>query len=338
MVMETCFHLLDITPQPLKNELGVTPLIYQAQFYLERPINVKEIEDASAHVGRDQFKIQNSRFEPFSIHLLINPDIKSDMDLVKMFGIIDVIDTCGLRSDGWTSTHRPHVAYVDLFRRPWNDPIHIINGGCASFGNPSCSRSIPLSSSMGISMSLVAFNKEENGIFPICNTHFDEDLSGFLASKLDGMCDHFTVESEVGKVQINYILLKDAVDATLEVTFRTSLHNLEVYGAIDACYQDGFPLKCGAFEKTFYTTSLFELDSPSILKSGPIQLHKSRMAVPKKGSLKVKAHLVDGKSGNMILSGSYNFRSHTNSSIEKCLKGTNCSLEVKVTWSYCQGS
>ncbi|GJU28597.1 arginine--tRNA ligase, chloroplastic/mitochondrial [Tanacetum coccineum] len=232
---------------------------------------------------------------------------ESDIKPVKLFGYIDVADTCGLRSDGWVSTHRPDVSYVHLFRRPWTDPMDIITGGCSAFGVPAL-------------------------------MEHDLDFSKFLASKLDGFCGHFTVGSEGGQVRINYILLKDAVDATFEVTFKTGLQNLEVRGSIDAYYEDGFPGKCDTFTKTFYTAPLFQLNSPSILKGGPIQLQKSRMAVPRKGSLKVIARLQDGKSWKMILSDSYNFPSQTNGGSKICLKGTNCSFEVKVNWSYCQVS
>ncbi|PWA90964.1 hypothetical protein CTI12_AA094790 [Artemisia annua] len=327
VVMDKCFNLLEITPQSFKNELGVTQLIYGAQLSVERPIDV----------GSNPPRIPNTRFEPFSIHLHVYPNPESDceLQLIKVFGYVEVADTYGLRSDGWTLTNRPDVLYVELFKRLWTDPIYIRNGGCLSFGNPSCCRSVPFSSSMGIAMGLVAINEKEDDIFPICNHWWDLDFSAFLESNLDGSCGHYAMEGEGGQVQINYILLRDAVDATLEVTFSTSLENLQVCAEIVAYYEGGFTFDCEVVEKTFYTASLFELKS-SIFKSGPIQLKKSQMAVPRKGSLIIKAYLIEVNSWSKILSTSCDFPAQTNGSSQRCLEGNDCSFEVKVNWSYCQ--
>lgn len=280
----------------------------------------------------------NTRFEPFSILLNLNPDFESDCELrvIKLFGYIDVADTYGLRSDGWTLTQEPDVCYVELFRRLWTDPIDMIDGGCLSFRNPSCCRSVPISSSMGIALNLVAINEKEDDFFPICcNYMYDLDFSRFLDSNLDGSCGQSAVEGEGGYVQINYILLRDAVDATLEVSFYTSLENLEVCGGIVACYEGGFPFECDAFEKTFYKASLLELNS-SILKSGPVQLQKSQMAVPRKGSLKIEAHLIEVNSRTKIMRTSCDFPAQTESSSQLFLKGIDCCFKVKVNWSYVQ--
>ncbi|GJX70711.1 hypothetical protein Tco_0307882, partial [Tanacetum coccineum] len=189
---------------------------------------------------------------------------------------------------------------------------------------------------MEIEMDIVDMKEEEDDFYPICSCRYDLDFSKFLDSELDGWCDSSTVKGKGGQARINYILLRDAVDATIEITFNTRLENLKVHGDIVAWYESGFPFDYDPVEKSSYTASLFELDDSSILKSGPIKLKKSRIAVPRKGSLKIKAHLIEVNSGSMILDTSCVFQSLTDASSEECLEGTDCYFQVKVNWSYCQ--
>ncbi|GKA83261.1 arginine--tRNA ligase, chloroplastic/mitochondrial, partial [Tanacetum coccineum] len=149
----------------------------------------------------------------------------------KCFHLLEITPLIrGLRSDGWTLTYLPDDLNVELFRRFWSDPINILNGGYLRFGDPSCSRSVPFSSVMEIEMDIVAMKEEEDDFYPICSCRYDLDFSKFLDSELDGWCDSSTVKGKGGQARINYILLRDAVDATIEITFNTRLENLKVHG------------------------------------------------------------------------------------------------------------
>ena len=74
-----------------------------------------------------------------------------------------------------------------------------------------------------------------------------------------------------------------------------------------------------------------------VLETGKIQLIKSTLAVPTKGTLVIKAYLEDAKSGKVIMKNNYKFKSQ----LSECsvgtisgIEGEDCRLDLKVDWKY----
>ncbi|GJZ29949.1 arginine--tRNA ligase, chloroplastic/mitochondrial [Tanacetum coccineum] len=218
----------------------------------------------------------------------------------KLFGIISISNKYGLLSDGESHFFQPDFAHVPLFNHDWCNTINMIDDELVYLGNPKI------------------------------------DLSAFWDKKSDGECGHLSVVGENGSTDMYYMVLKDAVDTTLEVKFETNTLSREVSGYVLAYYGDDFLYECQSEDitKDYYTTLLFLADR-HVLKPGKIQLIKSMLAVPTKGSLVINAYLEDARYGEVILKKSCIFKSQ----LRGCSYGTlsgweDCSLHLKVDWQY----
>ncbi|GKD36799.1 hypothetical protein Tco_1257006, partial [Tanacetum coccineum] len=101
-----------------------------------------------------------------------------------------------------------------------------------------------------------------------------------------------------GHIRINYILLRDAVDADIEVKL-AGIRDRSVSGEIFAYYKE-FDSR-DVLVESLYKASLFESFGGSGFKDGALLLTRSRLAVPTKGSLVIETRLMDFKSGAYIL-------------------------------------
>ncbi|GJW33410.1 hypothetical protein Tco_0053442 [Tanacetum coccineum] len=351
VVMDKCFHLLGITPELsmlLKSQLSTKqPMDVNAPLAIEVATGTLEaeyIEDrciipSSVSVARDQPR--NSRFEVVSIH----PSVTQDSATITgwLFGIIAVSDKYGLLSDGAYHFCEPDFAYVPIFDLDWRHPIHVLSGGYLDLANPSTRHSVPFSSSIELRMELYVTTNRKDGCFLLCSHKSVIQLSDFWKKKSDSMCGYLYAKGEGGSTRLHYILIKDAIDTSLKVRFKTGkIHGHKVSGYICAYY--GSEFQYGNVDKDSYTSTLFQCDFPILLKDGcEIRLKKSMMAVPKNGSLIIKAVLMEGnESRQVILNDFWEFimpaiGKETEGSCKGYIngkKGTGCSLDLELGWKY----
>ncbi|GJX53041.1 hypothetical protein Tco_0281410 [Tanacetum coccineum] len=195
-----------------------------------------------------------------------------------MLGQISVSDNIGLLLDAWVQTYEPECGLVALFDHDWCDPDDMVNFGYLYFGNISSRQSIPFSSYMEICMKLFVTNGEKDAVFQLYDHESDISFSKFWEKDINSTCCAIKVAGEDGYVMMHYILLKDAVDAAIEITCTTLADNLK---------------------RSFYTALLY-LDDPSSVSSGAkIPLMKSLLAVPNKDGCLVIEFKKD-ESGNEI--------------------------------------
>lgn len=274
---------------------------------------------------------RNSRFELFSIRpLVIDPEFETG----NMFGLISISDKYGSRSGGGSHLFEPDYPYVHLFNHEWCDPINMRNGRVIYLGNPSSHGSVPFSTSIEIRMELYVTTERKESCFQLYNRKFKMNLSDIWDDKSNSKCGRYNVKGEDGKIRMHYILIKEAVDTAMKVSFRAGNH-CRVHGDIFAYYGgNSFSYDCPRGTKDCYMALL----SSSYLEDGPISLKRSVMAVPNDASLIIEACLVDVDTNEVILSGCYEFLRPTKGCSSEGtldgLEGTTCSLELKVDWKY----
>jgi hypothetical protein len=157
-------------------------------------------------------------------------------------------------------------------------------------------------------------------------------------------CEYIEVGGVHGFVRMHYILLKDAVDASIKVkcvgsTRKFNGELLAYYGSNFDYGDDKFDDDDGADAMTtsFYKASLFESYGKS-LKEGDVLLIRSCISVPAEGSLIIEVRFTDAKSGDAVF-GQCEFSSHHKDSITKHIKMDSTDqkdvdhLEVIVCWS-----
>ncbi|GKA13864.1 hypothetical protein Tco_0693510 [Tanacetum coccineum] len=293
----------------------------------------------ATYLNEDKDPPKNPRFEPFSICLNVTRDLEFKRG--KLLGQISVSDNIGLLSDAWVQTYEPECGLVELFNRDWCDSEDMVNFGYLYFGNISSHQSIPFSSYMEIFMKLFVTNDEKDAVFQLCDHESDISFSNFWEKDKDSTCCAIKVAGEDGYVMMHYILLKDAVDAAIEITCTTLADNLKVYGEIFAYYGNNFDYQCKhellKFQRSFYTALLYQ-DNPSSVSSGAkIPLIKSLLAVPNKDGCLVIEFKLNDESGNEILSECCEIPSQTEDSITTVLAGVGCSFCLKVDWSQGKG-
>ncbi|KAL6558655.1 hypothetical protein OROMI_019005 [Orobanche minor] len=347
VVMEKCFHLLGITPEvPIAVKLQ--PLLYfgpsEARWIKEQKMAEIEQKDKTQlelkfvdrfitppFVSGARDPPRNSRFELFSVcPLVIDPEFEKG----NMFGLISISDKYGSRSGGGSHLFEPDYPYVHLFNYEWCDPINMRNGRVVYLGNPSSHRSVPFSSSIEIRMELYVTTDIKESCFQLYNSKFKMNLSDIWDDKSNSKCGHYNVKGEDGKIRMHYILIKEAVDTAMEVSFIAGNH-CRVHGDIFAYYGgNSFSYDCPRGTKDCYMALL----SSSYLEDGPVSLKRSVMAVPNDASLIIEACLVDVDTNEVILSGCHEFMRPTKGCSSEGtldgLEGTTCSLELKVDWKY----
>ncbi|PWA54176.1 arginyl-tRNA synthetase, class Ic [Artemisia annua] len=320
IVMEKCFHLLGITPTSSFEEgppLGLPMDMGSSVFGLQRT----------------RCPSKNSRLEVFSFSTAAIKQI-NPVPSGEVFGLISVADKYGLlSSDQGLHFFEPEVAHVPLFYHDWCNPVKMIDWGLIYLGNPGSSHSVPFTSSIEFRMELYV-TKKKNASYQLCNHKIELDLSNFWGEKSDSACGVLTVEGEDGPTYMFYVLLKDAVDAALEIRFETACDR-RVHGYVVAFYGDDFFYECECLpsDKDGYMALLFLPNTSSVLTNCIIPLIRSVLAVPTKGSLIIKAYLED-ESGEVIMNDTCKFKSQLEGCSSNTIRGTDCSLEVKVDWKF----
>ncbi|GJS79697.1 arginine--tRNA ligase, chloroplastic/mitochondrial, partial [Tanacetum coccineum] len=268
VVMEKCFHLLGITPV-FSGNIKKTKLEDEAQpfgylSYLKQRLCVNEPQDLvitpPVSVARDPPR--NSRFELIAVC----PDISNMFKKGKMFGYIIASDAYGVRTNGWEPIYKPDCGYVSLLNCDWYDAEDMINHGFVYPRNPSSHHTVPLSHSFSIRMELVVETEEKDSFFQLGYEGRELDFSEFeRKNAADVACRVLVVEGKELVAHLYYILLKDALDTFLEVTFNRDAAPgaLQVYGEMNAYYGDDFPYSSDNLVKGFYKTRLFEPDVKS---------------------------------------------------------------------------
>lgn len=277
---------------------------------------------------------RNSRFELFSIR----PFIKSDkFKEGKMFGLISVSDNYGLLSDGVCHLFEPDFAYVPLFNHEWCHSINMRNNGFVYLGNPRYRHAVAFSSSIEVRMEIYVTTDNMDECYELCNRKFKLDLLNIWGQNSRSKCGCFDVNGEDGVTRMHYILLKDAVDAALEVRFEKvagETRGRKVRGEIYAFYGSDVLDEIHDTMKPCYWSLLFRSDEPFALDGDKIPLRKSMLAVPKNAPLKFKAYLVDVESKEFILDGICELNSLTNGNNEGRIKGLTGTLILKADWTY----
>ncbi|PWA96314.1 arginyl-tRNA synthetase, class Ic [Artemisia annua] len=326
MVMEKCFHLLGISPGVVKENFshhsGITlpssifnsPMtIFRHALLLstvERPMDVN---------ARDPTR--NFRFELFSFHSLPHTHLWNGKGWV--FGQISASDKFALRGS------------VSLFNQDWYNRIRIVDSGLVYTGNPSSGHPVSFSCFIEICLELYVTNKNEG--YLVCDQKKDIDLSEFWDKKSEGLCGRLSV----GGTDLYYMLLRDAVDTSLEMKFhtKTDYGACEVRGYVIAYYGDDFLYESQSETETIskdcYMALLFRPDPPYVLKDGDIiPLIKSVLAVPTKGSLIVKAYMEDVHSDKVIMNDCFKFKPLLNGFTSDTIIGRECSLNLTARWNY----
>ncbi|GKA71975.1 arginine--tRNA ligase, chloroplastic/mitochondrial [Tanacetum coccineum] len=166
--------------------------------------------------------------------------------------------------------------------------------------------------------------KDEDACYQVCNHKIEIDLSDFCDKKSESACGDLTISGEEGSTRLFYILLKDAIDASLEVKFQTKTPGRKVRGYVLGYYGDDFLIECQCPPSIkYHYMSLLFLPNHD-LDVGAIQLIKSLLAVPPKGSLVITAYLEDVKSGKVIMKNSCKFKSQPSGSSLGTISGTDC--------------
>lgn len=323
VVMEKCCQLLGITPE--SSSLG-------DKWLQESLVSTKSLLQS----GRLNHKVSprkpSPRFELFSVYIHITRD--PTLRECKLFGQITISDTYGVLYDGWGLPAGPDLGTVALFDCNWDDQVDVTNHHRLYLGNPSCSKLIPLSSSMEICTELYATTVRNDGLFVLFRRGVEMDFAKFWKKEADTKCAKAALDGLDGDVRMYYILMKDAMDCAIEVTYHfMEGGSREVYAQIYANYgNDFFKKNEDPLVKNFYTTLLYEGHFDSKI-AGEVPLKKSMMAVPAKGSIMIKARLFDVDSQAGILDGYCEFIAQPGGSFKKKIDGPCCSLSVSVVWS-----
>lgn len=280
---------------------------------------------------------RNSRFEVFSIRSFVTTDPNFEMG--KMFGFIAVSDKYGSIPDGGSHIFEPDFAYVPLFDHEWCDPIDMHNREYVCLGDPSSPNSVAFSSFIEIIMEIYV-TVEKKACFEVCCTKLELDLLKIWGRNVSTECGRLEAKGKDGYVEMYYMLIKDAVDAALEIRYKNESRGRKVRAQIYAYYGSDILDHCLDTLRPCYWALLFRSDVPIVLEElgEKIPLRKAVMAVPKGAPLKILAHLYDTECDEVILDGICELSSLTEGSnrgdINGC-EGTGCSLSVSVEWKYC---
>lgn len=275
----------------------------------------------------------NPRFELFCMNVHVS---HSAFKKGYVFGNVSLIDTDGLQADRRLPLDNNDHGHVSYFYHDWNDTIGICNNAYLFFGNPSPRGSVSFSSVIEIYALLFATTLEKDKCFQICDCQTSIDLSKFWADGLNYKRSTLTIESKDGCILIDYIMLRDAVDTTMALSFESPndpLIEAPVSGHIFAYYGDGVLHDCDDFRKRCYKAVVFHADRKSVVKVGPLPLKKSVLAVPANGCLVIEAIFVDVKSGKIILKRKREFRAKTEGYTKYCMPWKNCFFNLTVEWS-----
>ncbi|GJU48959.1 arginine--tRNA ligase, chloroplastic/mitochondrial [Tanacetum coccineum] len=299
---------------------------------LERELLGRCIAPSFVSVAREPFR--NSRFEVFSIRSFITKVPKFESG--KMFGSISISDKYGSIPDGGSHIFEPDFAYVPLFDHEWFHSIDMHNREYICLGNPSSPNSVAFSSSVEINMEIYVTDKEKKACFEVGCTKMELDLLDIWSRNLGSKCGLVTAKGEDGYTEMYYMLIKDAVDARVEIRYRGGRGPGKVRAEIYAYYGSDILDRCLDTKRPCYRALLFRADEIALEELGEkIPLRKAVMAVPKGAPLKILAHLYDIESDEVILDGICELSSLTEGRNKGAIEGSGCSLSLRVEWKYC---
>nr|GEW16249.1 arginine-tRNA ligase [Tanacetum cinerariifolium] len=200
-----------------------------------------------------------------------------------------VSDAYGIVPDGWVELFGDDIGHVYYYSRPWCDSLRIKNDSFIWFGNPSSRHAVAFSSSIEIDIGLKIITKEEEDCKDACYEIYIESERKLSFWEEDNKTkrDTLSYESEDGLLQIHYILLRDAVDTTMEFRFESRVPNLngfKVRGNLFAYYGDGV-LDENKFMRMFYEAVIFKTDGAYVLAGDKLQLKRSVLSVPANGAI-----------------------------------------------------
>ncbi|GJV25586.1 hypothetical protein Tco_1378281, partial [Tanacetum coccineum] len=152
-------------------------------------------------------------------------------------------------------------------------------------------------------------SKNRDRYYKICYVPHVESFSDFWAGQGKAKSGTLQFESKAGLVGLNYILLKEAVDASIELTFSSSsVVSLQVCGQIIMYYGDGLVKDdggiLGQLKAVLFRTGKYELNGNQV----PLEMHKSVVAVPVDGCLMIEAFLMDVKTNKVIVDDMIEYR------------------------------
>lgn len=246
----------------------------------------------------------------------------------------------------------PASPTFNIFNHKFNDPIAVAKLGCLS-PHCICYCSIPFSTSVKIAANLyvttdnlVDMNtpseyysyfrrgapEQFNDAFEVCNDSAVINFSDYFAKRPNGGSCSYTLKGRDGCLKLYYVALNYVVDAALEVVFVATSKETKVAGRVMAYYGKKFDYGCSPAEVDDYKAMLFETEQPEV-KPGKINLMQSVLSVPAQFSLIIDANLSDSTSGDIILSGVYEFHVPVDGGImDGRIKGNGCSLKLTVDW------
>ena len=220
-----------------------------------------------------------------------------------MSGCISV--TYGLLPDGWSRLFAGDIGHVAYFSRHWSDPLRISNEDFQFFGNPSSQHAVAFSSALEIHVGLTITTKKKKDCKDACYHIYSEKdkLSSFWKEDKKSNCDTLSYNSKDGIFEIHYILLKDAVDTTIDIRFESrvpGLKGLKVSGHVIAYYGDGVLDEINESMQEFFKAIIFKPEGACVSTGEKLQLKRSVLSVPATGCLMIESYLKD-ESGEVIV-------------------------------------
>ncbi|PWA60245.1 arginine--tRNA ligase, chloroplastic/mitochondrial [Artemisia annua] len=332
VVMQKCFHLLGInkgffeSPSSKLSSRGICSRMGRA-IRKETPI---EDHFIPSHFSDARHKDLNPRFELFGMNVMVS---HSDFRKGDVFGNVSLIDKDGLLADGRLPLDENENGHVSYFHHDWDDAIPITNNAELSFGNPTPLCSVPFSMVIEINVLLFAITAGKDQCFQICNCTQPIPLSKFWEDGLDFMRSTVALKSKDGCIEIDYIMLRDAVDATMSLSFvlpKDLDKTPHVTGQICAYYGDHVLDDCDDDTRRRFKAILFQADDFE-LTVGPLELQKSVLAVPANGRLMVEAIIFDVKAEKYVLNETYELCPHDHS--ERRMSWENGCFKLTVEWA-----
>ncbi|GJT73956.1 hypothetical protein Tco_1033242 [Tanacetum coccineum] len=130
---------------------------------------------------------------------------------------------------------------------------------------------------------------------------------------------------------MDYVVLKDAADTTMELAFNSDVL-VRVSGSIMAYYGDDVLKDCGFLGQ--YKALIFRTNSPhnELIGHQQLPLHKSALAVPANGCLKIEAFLMDVDSKKIIVNEMMEYCARPGGFSNWNIEGKKCSFNLTVGW------
>ncbi|GJV16360.1 hypothetical protein Tco_1361683 [Tanacetum coccineum] len=181
--------------------------------------------------------------------------------------------------------------------------------------------------------------ESEDALFPLARIDVQMKLAYFWEMDVDTKRETLPLKGKDGDVRMYYVLLKDAMDCAIEVTYDFK-EDRKVQVAIFAYYGSDFFFDTDEDPcvKNFYTALLYDcrFNSKIAGKVGEVPLKRSIMSVPAKGSIVIKARLHDSDSNKHgYFNDNCTFDVQPRGVFKKEIHGSCscCSLSMRLVWS-----